>query len=297
MKNIKVFACGEVPNSIIKSKVISTNQLEKYVQVNNHSFSKYYIKSFLKEDENFVKYITLYDKHEKNNLEEVKKVLGLGNLDAVIILGNLKDKHCLSNMEVISKTAKEKGALVIAMVLIPYAVDEKGQFKYDAGVQALANKVDTVIPLLAEELAINSNMPLVTEDGIYFPESYMLLCTEQLMDFFEMDGLVSLDKEDIEKIFKDSGLGHISVGYGEGEEKIKKALDIVFSSNKKLIECNKFLIGISSGIGMDLMCIHNALEKVQATVSPNCDIVFATSIDDELKDNLVITIVGIKKDA
>lgn len=292
INNIKVFACGETPNSIVKSKSIITNQFEKYVQVNNNSFFKYYIKSFLGEDENFVKCIGLYDKHEKSNLSEVEKALG--NLDVVIILGNLKDKHCVSNIEIISKLAREKGALAIAMVLIPYSTDKSEQLKYNSKVQYLSTKVDTFIPLLAEELAVNSNMPLVNEEGIYFPESYMLFCIEQLMQFFETEGLVKLDKEDFNAIFKDSGLGYISIGGCEGEDNIEKVTKGLVSNNAKLIGCNKLLIGISGDVNMNLSRINDILERIQATVSPDCNIIFVAFTDDELKDKLMITIIGIE---
>ncbi|WP_097028377.1 hypothetical protein [Clostridium peptidivorans] len=293
-KRIKVFACGKIPSSIVERIAVITNHFEDYVRINNYSSSRYYLNSVLKpleEKKALVKCIGLYEKHEKSKLEKLGQALE--GLDTAIILANLRDENSFKNIEIISKIAREKGVLVIVMALIPYSTDKNEQLKYDTEIQCLASKVDTFIPLLAEKIALDSNIPLVDKDGIDFCESYMEFCLEQLVDFFG-EGLVNIKKEDFNEIFKDSGLGFIAIGAGEGKDKLEKALKLGSINNSKVSKSKKLLVGILGNQDMDLTYINNILERIQAISREKCNVVFGAFRYDELKDGLIITIIGIE---
>lgn len=290
IENIKVFACGEIPNSVIEEQASVTKQFENYLKVINNSLFKYYIKGSLNKIDCLVKNISFYENYEKSNLKELEKTLD--NLDLVIILGDLKDKHSVNNIELISKVAREKGILVIAMVLIPYYTDRNKQLKYEIKVECLSNRVDSFIRLEAEEIALSSNRSLVTKDGIKLSASYMLSCLEHVMEFFTIEGALKIEKKDFNEILKNSGLGCISIGHGTGEDKFEKALKRVLANNRKIIKCNKFLIGISGDKDMELSCIENILDRIQDIVGDDANIIFQVIIDEKLNDDLIITIIG-----
>lgn len=293
-KAFKVFACGEIASKVSETQAVITDGFENYAKINNYKFLGYYLKKLIEpvdEAESLVEYINLYGKHKKDNEERLTKALE--GLDTAIILANLRDEKSISNIEIISNIAKQKGILVLAMVLIPYSTDESEQLKYDEEIKSLVNKVDTLIPLLAERMAANSKMPLVSENGINFCESYMEFCLEQLIKFFE-EGPISLDKKDFNHIFKDSGLGFIAIGAGKGENKLQDALKWGAYNNKKITQCKKLLVSISGSEDIELAYINNVLEKIQAAAGEDADIVFTAFKNDKFEDDLIITIIGIE---
>lgn len=293
-KGFKVFACGEIASKVSETKAIITDEFENYAKINNYKFLGYFLKNLIEpvdQVENLVECINLYGKHKKSNEERLTKALE--GLDTAIILANLRDENSIRNIETISKIAKDRGILVLAMVLIPYCADESEQLKYDTQMQSLSSKVDTIIPLLAERMAANSKVPLVSEDGIDFCESYMGFCLDQLVQFFEK-GPVSLDKKDFNDIFKDSGLGFIAIGAGKGENKLEDALKWGAYNNRKITKCKKLLMSITSNEDMNLAYINNILERIQSAAGQDADIVFTAFKDNKLQDDLIITIIGIE---
>lgn len=52
------------------------------------------------------------------------------------------------------------------------------------------------------------------------------------------------------------------------------------------------MIGISGGIDISLSYIEDILKRIEATVCKDCNIIFQALSDDDLKDELIITIIG-----
>jgi len=276
LNNLKIIAFGSMPQRIVE---LSHNEdFEKNVKITNEgTFQKLQAKLFKKRS-------------------KVSPVCAQTSEEAeyIIVLSDLKNKYAAQDITEFMKEELNKDIISIALILVPYSTDNNELLRFETDLLSISQEVDTLIPLYAERLALEKQGSLKNEDGIDFRESYMEYCLEQLIGLFNGDEKINFKKEDFESFLKDGGLGCILFSNLKITNDISgSVINFLNSNDKELKDCNKFMINISSGEELNIIYVNSVIKCFENMVNQDSSIYFKATKNDELIDDVIVTVIGI----
>ncbi len=197
---------------------------------------------------------------------------------------------------VVAKVAKDLGILTVAVVTTPFAFE--GNYRMvqaKKGIEDLAQYVDAmmVIP--------NENLKYVTEEKITFLNAFEIandvLCqgVKSISDLVNATGLVNSDFADVTEIMKDAGYAHMGVGRAKGKDKAEIAAQQAISSpllNTSIDGAHGVLLNICASTDIGLDEIDTASNIVTEAVHPECEIIWGANFDENLEDEMIITVIA-----
>ena len=116
-----------------------------------------------------------------------------------------------------------------------------------------------------------------------------------ISDLITIPGLVNLDFADVRTIMIDKGLAHMGVGRGTGDNRAQEAAKQAISSpllETSIVGATGVLLNITGGPDLGLLEINEAAEIVQDAADPDANIIFGAVIDENIKDELRITVIA-----
>lgn len=151
---------------------------------------------------------------------------------------------------VIAKCARDLNILTVGIVTIPFAFE--GIRKIDQaldGVDAMAKNVDALIVINNERL--RQLYPSFTIfNGFSKADDTLCVAAKSIAEIITVRGYINLDFQDVKTILKDGGVALISTGYGEGELRVKQAIDEALHSpllnNSDVFKSKKVLLFITT---------------------------------------------------
>ncbi len=197
---------------------------------------------------------------------------------------------------VVAKIAKDMGILTVGVVTTPFAFEGKRRMEQaKAGINELAEYVDSlmVIP--------NENLKLVTKEKITFINAFEIaddvlrMGVQSISDLVNATGLVNCDFADVTEIMKDAGFAHIGVGRAKGKDKAEVAAAQAISSpllQTSIDGARGVLLNVTASNDIGLEEIDAASSVVMEAVHDDCEIIWGANFDDELEDEMIITVIA-----
>ena len=197
---------------------------------------------------------------------------------------------------VIAQIAKELGILTIAVITKPFSFEGPVRQKNaEEGVDRLRKYVDALVVIPNERLLqiVPKKTPLV--ESFRFADDVLRQGVQGISDLIVFPGLINLDFADVCTIMKDKGLAHMGIGYGAGDNKALEAVKQAVASPllETTIEgATGILINIKGGNDLTQDDISEASSLVREVVDEGCNIILGTSIDDNMHDEVEITLIA-----
>ena len=147
----------------------------------------------------------------------------------------------------------------------------------------------------------NENLKYVTEEKITLLNAFEIANdvlrqgVQSVSDLVNATGLVNCDFADVTEIMKDSGYAHMGVGRAKGKDKAELAAQQAISSpllNTSIDGARGILINITASTDIGLEEIDAASSIVSAAVHPDCEIIWGANFDEELEDEMIITVIA-----
>lgn len=233
----------------------------------------------------------------KKAAEESKEAIAdqLKDANLVFITAGMGGGTGTGAAPIVAQIAKELGILTIAVVTKPF--DFEGRKRLDnaqQGIDNLRKYVDSLI-------VIPNNKLLSVAKGVSMVEAFKIADDvlrqgiQGITDLIVSPSLINLDFADVKTIMENKGLAHMGIGYAKGENKTIEA--VKQAVNSPLLEttiegATGVLINIKGGLDLPLNEVNDAAALVQDVVDPSCNIIFGTSIDENMKDEIEITIIA-----
>ena len=150
---------------------------------------------------------------------------------------------------VIARVSKEMGILTVGIVTIPFRFE--GDRKIDQaldGVEEMSKHVDALLVINNERLReIYPNLTVL--DAFGKADDTLSVAAKSIAEIITVHGLINLDFNDVKSVLKDGGVAIMSTGYGEGEGRVKKAIDDALNSpllnDNDVFNSKKILLSIS----------------------------------------------------
>lgn len=217
--------------------------------------------------------------------------------DMVFITCGLGGGTASGSAPIIAETAKDMGALTVAIVTKPFSFE--GTQRSRIAEEALANireRVDTLITIPNDKLLQIIDRKTSLLNAFYICDEVLRQGVQGISNLITTPGIVNVDFADVRAIMQDAGSALLGVGKSTGEDRAVEAAKAAI--NSPLLEiaidgARGVLFNISGGDDMSMMEINEAARVITESVDPNAKIIFGASQDDSLKKGeLKVTVIA-----
>ena len=197
---------------------------------------------------------------------------------------------------VIAKIAKDMDILTVGIVTVPFSFEGKIRTRQaEEGIAALREHVDTLIVIPNDRLLAISDRNITAVDAFKSADQVLLSGVQGITEIITQPGLINLDFADVKTVMTDAGSALMGIGSARGENRASRAAELAISS--PLLEASidgamGVLLSVAGGSDLGLFEINEACELVQAAAHPDARIIFGTTIDDALGDEVRITVIA-----
>lgn len=200
---------------------------------------------------------------------------------------------------VVCQIAKESGALTVAVVSRPFSFEAAARRKNaDEGIERLKDHADTVIVIPNDrllELNNEKDQTFTWEDALKMADSVLHQGVQAIAEVVTVPGEINVDFADVKTILANAGPAWLAIGRGKGEKRAVDAakmatrsplLDIAMDGAKRI------LFVITGGTNLSLQEVQDAAAVLEEMADPEANIIFGTSRDPRLEDEVKMTMVA-----
>ncbi|TPR42272.1 cell division protein FtsZ [Apilactobacillus micheneri] len=197
---------------------------------------------------------------------------------------------------IVAKIAKDSGALTVGVVTRPFTFEGPKRSKYAAeGVAALKENVDTLIVIANNRLLeiVDKKTPMM--EAFQEADNVLRQGVQGISDLITSPGYVNLDFADVKTVMQNKGSALMGIGAANGENRTAEATKKAISS--PLLEVSidgakQVLLNITGGPDMSLFEAQDASDIVSQAATSDVNIIFGTSIDEDLGDEIRVTVIA-----
>lgn len=234
----------------------------------------------------------------KKAAEESKEQIedALAGADMVFVTAGMGGGTGTGAAPVIAQIAKELGALTVGVVTRPFIFEGMKRSKQAAaGIDALKEAVDTLIVIPNDKLLeiVDKNTPMV--EAFREADNVLRQGVQGISDLIAVPGLINLDFADVKTIMEDKGSALMGIGMATGENRAAEAAKKAISSpllETSIDGAKGVLMNITGGSSMSLYEVQEAADIVATASDEEVNIIFGSVINDDLKDEIVVTIIA-----
>ena len=197
---------------------------------------------------------------------------------------------------VVARIAKELGALTVGVVTRPFSFEGPKRGRYAAeGVAQLKANVDTLVTISNNRLLeiVDKKTPML--EAFREADNVLRQGVQGISDLITAPGYVNLDFADVKTVMKDQGSALMGIGVASGENRTAEATKKAISS--PLLEVSidgaeQILLNITGGSDLTLFEAQDASDIVAAASTSEVNIIFGTSINETLGDEVIVTVIA-----
>ncbi len=236
----------------------------------------------------------------EESLDDIKNMLSDGTR-MVFITAGMGGGTGTGAAPVIARVSKEMGILTVGIVTIPFRFE--GGRKIDQaldGVEEMSKHVDALLVINNERLR-EIYPDLTVLDAFGKADDTLSVAAKSIAEIITVHGLINLDFNDVKTVLKDGGVAIMSTGYGEGEGRVKKAIDDALNSpllnDNDVFNSKKILLSISfcgQKDGKDSLMMEemNDVNDFMAKFGSDFEIKWGLATDPELGKKVKVTILA-----
>ncbi|CCI80906.1 cell division protein FtsZ [Lactobacillus hominis] len=202
---------------------------------------------------------------------------------------------------VIAKIARETGALTVGVVTRPFTFEGPKRSKNAAeGISQLKQYVDTLVIIANNRLLemVDKKTPMM--DAFKEADNVLRQGVQGISDLITSTDYVNLDFADVKTVMENQGAALMGIGRASGENRTVEATKLAISS--PLLEVSidgakQVLLNITGGPDLTLFEAQDASDIVSKAAGDGVNIIFGTSINANLGDEVVVTVIATGIDA
>ncbi len=197
---------------------------------------------------------------------------------------------------IIAEIARDLGALTVAIVTRPFSFEGRRRaVQAEAGIARLREKVDTLIVIPNDRLIDVSDEKTSLLSAFKLADDILLQGVQGITDLITTPGLINTDFADVRMIMQNAGTALMGIGQAAGDGRALNAARSAISSvllEASIEGARGLLLNVAGPSDLGLRETTEAAEVIKATAHPDANIIFGTTIDDSLGDEIRITVIA-----
>ncbi len=216
--------------------------------------------------------------------------------DMVFITAGMGGGTGTGGAPIMAEIAKSLGALTVGIVTKPFGFEGAKRMENAVkGIQELQDKVDALIVIPNQKLLEIVERTMSILDAFRVADSILGRAVQGISDLIVIPGLVNVDFADVRAIMTNAGSALMGIGEGSGEDKSTTAARAAITS--PLLEVSVdgatgILLNIVGGPDLGMHEVDEAARIISEAADPNANIIFGTSIDENMKDEIKLTVIA-----
>lgn len=239
-------------------------------------------------------------KSAQESCDEISQALA--GADMVFVTAGMGGGTGTGAAPIIAAIAREQGILTVGVVTKPFLFEGKKRMQNATeGIETLRENVDTLIVIPNQRLLDIIEKDTSLKESFKKADEVLRQGVEGIAGLILRAGVINLDFADVRTTMLDKGIAHMGVGRASGKNKAENAARTAISS--PLLETTmkgskNILISIAGDSDLGLMETSMATEIIKQEADPDVEIILGTSINEELKDEVIITVIatGLEQD-
>ena len=232
----------------------------------------------------------------EESIDDIKEQLNDGT-KMVFITAGMGGGTGTGAAPVIARIAKEMDILTVGIVTIPFIFEgEKKIIQPLDGVERIAQHVDALLVINNERLReIYADLTFMNAFGK--ADDTLSIAAKSIAEIITMRGTVNLDFADVKTILKDGGVAIMSTGFGEGENRVTKAIDDALHSpllnNNDIFNAKKVMLNVSFCPTSELMMEEmNEIHEFMSKFREGVEVIWGVAVDNSLDTKVKITVLA-----
>ncbi len=198
---------------------------------------------------------------------------------------------------VIAEIAKQAGILTVAIVTKPFTFEGAKRSRVAmAGIDELAKYVDSLITIPNDRLLSVMGKSAPISQAFAMANAVLYGAVQGISDLIVRPGLINVDFADVRTVMSERGIAMMGAGIGKGENRAQEAAEKAISSplleNIDLSGAKGVLVSITSDSSFSMAEYEVIGNIVRGIIDENSTVIIGTTIDDDVQDELRVTIVA-----
>ena len=234
------------------------------------------------------------EKAAKESIDDIDKILD--GTDLLFVTAGMGGGTGTGAIPVIAEEAKKRGILTIGIVTKPFAFEGKlRSVRANLGIDKLKPNVNALIVISNDKLLKNTESNVSILNAFKMTDDILKQGIQSITDIINSVGTINVDFADVKTILGYTGFSYMGIGKSSGENKIVEAT--LNALNNPLTEtgidgAKGVIFNIKGSEDISLEDINKSASLIGEKVSPDANVIFGTVIDEDLGDNVIVTVVA-----
>ena len=230
----------------------------------------------------------------EESIEEIKALLD--GTDMVFITAGMGGGTGTGAAPVVARVAHEMDILTIGIVTKPFGFEGKRRMDQAlAGIAELSQYVDSLVVIPNDRLKQVTDTRITLQNAFEVADGVLARGTQSISDLISVSGFINLDFADVSSVMKNAGHAHMGVGSATGKDKAEMAARAAISSpllESSISGARGILISITVSPDVGLEDVDVASNLIANEASPDANVIWGVTFDNELEDEMRITIIA-----
>ena len=230
----------------------------------------------------------------EESIEDIKALLD--GTDMVFITAGMGGGTGTGAAPVVARVAHEMDILTIGIVTKPFGFEGKRRMDQAlAGIAELSQYVDSLVVIPNDRLKQVTDTRITLQNAFEVADGVLARGTQSISDLISVSAFINLDFADVCSVMKNAGHAHMGVGSATGKDKAELAAKAAISSpllESSITGAHGILINITASPDVGLEDVDVASSLIAAEAAPDANVIWGVNFDDELEDEMRITIIA-----
>lgn len=197
---------------------------------------------------------------------------------------------------VVAQIARKLGILTVGVVTKPFRFEGARRMQNaERGIRELEQYVDSLVIVPNDKLLDIASDDTSVDEAFGMADRVLKYGVSSISDLVAVPGMINLDLADVRRVMTNAGICHMGIGQASGESRAATAIRQAINSpllDTTIDGAHGVIINFTGGHDMKIREMDEAASVVRDAVSPDADIIFGAVIDENMQDELMITVIA-----
>ncbi len=227
--------------------------------------------------------------------EQIREALD--GVDMVFVTAGMGGGTGTGGAPIAASIARELGILTVGVVTKPFQYEGQRRMGYaEEGLRELKRHVDSLLVIPNQKLLslLDKSTPLL--EAFKVADDVLRQAIKGITDVITTPGLVNVDFADVQTVMSYTGKAVMGMGIARGTnratEAAKQAISSPLLEDGSVEGAKGLLINITGGVNLSLHEVDEASNIAKDAADPNANIIVGQVIDEDLEDEVVVTVIA-----